>query len=235
MVQKKQTASDLPSANKVLTRKRQILRAASQAFQQNGFQQTGMRDIAEAMSMTVGSLYYYFRTKEELLAFCQEDTLVRLHSMRKWVNGLSLGPAQSIYLMIVGHILCLNEQGSGSIAHLDVRSLSPDNREEILRQRSAYELALRNEITRGIELGELREVDPKVASLSILGAANWSVIWFRPGGLLNAKEIGLEQATILVAGLLAAGQEFLAPTFEIPAFEQMEISTQTYLNSKLSS
>ena len=59
-------------------RKRRILGAASRAFRKKGFHEAGMRDIAAACGMTVGNLYYYFKNKQELLAFCQEDAASRL-------------------------------------------------------------------------------------------------------------------------------------------------------------
>src|SRR5207237_4129045 len=48
------------------TRER-ILDAALQLFQQRGFDQTTMRDIAAAAGVATGAAYYYFRSKEELV------------------------------------------------------------------------------------------------------------------------------------------------------------------------
>ncbi len=233
MVQKNTEPTEQPVPNKVLLRKRQILKAASEAFRYRGFHKTGMRDIAAAMSMTVGSLYYYFRTKQELLSFCQEDTLLRLDALMDWVKLQELSAPQSLYLIIVGHVSCLNELTVGSIAHLEVEGLSEENTSEILRKRDRYERAIRNEISRGILDKQFREVDPKVASLSILGAANWTVKWFRTEGEQSARAIGATQALMMVQGLLASQVEFSAPelqvpAFEVSAFESSSISTDTY-------
>ena len=67
-----------PTSPKVRVRKRGILGAASRVFRKKGFHEAGMRDIAAACGMTVGNLYYYFKNKQELLAFCQEDAASRL-------------------------------------------------------------------------------------------------------------------------------------------------------------
>lgn len=48
-------------------RRREILDAAEKLFEQKGFQRTTISDIAQAMNVAQGMLYYYFKSKEELL------------------------------------------------------------------------------------------------------------------------------------------------------------------------
>lgn len=45
-----------------------ILEAALELFRQNGFRRTSMEDIAEAADIAKGTLYLYFKSKEELFA-----------------------------------------------------------------------------------------------------------------------------------------------------------------------
>ena len=48
------------------TRREQILEAARQVFAGQGFHNTRMSDIAQATSVSQGTLYHYFRSKDEL-------------------------------------------------------------------------------------------------------------------------------------------------------------------------
>lgn len=48
-------------------RKAQILAAAADCFHRSGYHGTGMDDIATAVGITAGSLYWHFRGKQELL------------------------------------------------------------------------------------------------------------------------------------------------------------------------
>ena len=48
----------------------------------------------------------------------------------------------------------------------------------------------------------------------ILGAVNWTVKWFRPDGRKSAREIGREQAELLVRGVLADLPPRKKPTTE---------------------
>lgn len=56
---------------KTAKKKEDILRSASLVISRKGFRQTTMEDIAAELLMTKGSLYYYFKNKEELLFYCQ--------------------------------------------------------------------------------------------------------------------------------------------------------------------
>jgi AcrR family transcriptional regulator len=71
-------------------KKRSILDAAARVFRVRGLHATGMRDIAAELGMAVGNLYYYFRDKEDLLAFVQEDSLAGLLALTERVRGLPL-------------------------------------------------------------------------------------------------------------------------------------------------
>jgi AcrR family transcriptional regulator len=201
-----------PDANgKVLEKKREILDAASRVFRRQGLHATGMRDIAAELGMAVGNLYYYFRDKGELLAFVQEESLAGLLDLAARVRATGLRADAQLLLLIEGHVVLLNETMPGSLAHLEVEALGERWREAIQKRRDRYERAFRDTIEAGIAAGVFRRADPKVAALALLGAANWTVKWFRPGGGKSAGEIGRECAELLVRGLLAEGVELERP------------------------
>jgi AcrR family transcriptional regulator len=185
--------------------------AAARVFRRRGLHATGMRDIAAELGMVVGNLYYYFRDKQELLAFVQEDALAGLFALAERVQALDLPPAGRLYLLVAGHVLRLNEGTPGSLAHLEVEALDERARRAVQARRDAYERVFRDLIEEGIAAGSFRPLDAKVAALAILGAINWTVKWFRPGGGKRAAEIGGESAELLVRGLLAPGAAFAAP------------------------
>ncbi len=198
-------------SSKVLEKKRGILDAASRVFRRKGLHATGMRDIAAELGMAVGNLYYYFKDKEELLAFVQEDALNGLLDLAARVRDQELRADAKLFLLIEGHVVLLNEGTPGSLAHLEVEALGEAWRRAVLERRDAYERAFREVIEEGIAAGVFRTVDPKVSALAILGAVNWTVKWFRPEGSKSACEIGSECAELLVRGLLAPGVELETP------------------------
>lgn len=193
------------TSERVLERQRAILQAASKSFRDRGFHATGMRDIASALGMTVGSLYYYFPSKEDLLAFCQRDTLELLEAVLAEVRASRLGVADRLAHLVERHVACLNEGGRGSLAHLEVPALEGEAHRELIAKRDAYERGLRDVIEEGTAAGEFRAVDSGVAARAVLGAVNWTVRWFREDGGRDARAIGAEIAEQQVRGLLAPG------------------------------
>ena len=204
-----------PRASTVL-KKREILAAAARAFRRKGLAATGMRDISEEAGMQVGNLYYYFENKEALLAFCQLDALTGLQELGRWVEEQELGASGRLYLLVLGHVLRLNEGTPGSLAHLEVEALGAEWRARLQQERDAYEAVFRQVIRDGIASGELRETDASVAARAILGAVNWTVKWYRPEGERSAREIGEIFAEQMVRGLLAPDVAFEKPAVSLP-------------------
>jgi len=190
-------------------RRRAILDAASRVFLAKGVHAAGMRDIAAELGMAVGNLYYYFEDKEDLLAFVQEDALSGLLAFADRVRGLDLPADARLHLLVVGHVVRLNDarEGTpGSLAHLELELLSEPRRRALQVLRDRYERRFREVLDEGVAAGELRAADTGIAARLILGALNWTARWFRPGGAKSAREIGEEAAALLVAGLLAPGR-----------------------------
>jgi AcrR family transcriptional regulator len=161
--------------------------------------------------MAVGNLYYYFKDKEDLLAFVQEDALAGLLGLAERVRGLPLRQDGRLYLLIVGHVVRLNEETPGSLAHLEVEVIDGGRRADIQLRRDAYERAFRELLEEGRAAGVFRDADAKVAALAVLGAINWTVKWFRPEGGASARQIGAQHAELLVRGLLASGVVLAVP------------------------
>lgn len=202
---------------KILGKKREILWAASRVFRAKGLHASGMRDIAAELGMAVGNLYYYFKDKEELLAFVQESALSGLLDLAARVRALDLRADQKLWLLLEEHVVRLNdpEEGTpGSLAHLEVEALGERRRTAVLAQRDEYERTIRRLIEDGMDRGVFRPLDSKVMALALLGSVNWTVKWFRPEGGKCAREIGGETAEMLVRGLMVPGVEPSAPPHE---------------------
>ena len=197
---------EINDSPKVLQKKREILEAAAQVFRGAGVHAATMRDIAAESGMHAGNLYYYFRSKQELLAFCQKDSLDGLAEIAYRVEDLSAQPDTRLALLIIGHFVLLNETRPGSTAHLEVEALDEPWLGEIKRLRHDYETVFHRLILDGQQQAVFQQADPETITLAILGALNWSVKWYRPQGKKSAVEIGSEFADYLVGGILAAGK-----------------------------
>lgn len=211
MVQSAQPLRAEPTGPAADARRREILGAASRLFRERGLHQAGMREIAAALDMTAGNLYYYFGSKQDLLAYCQESALAELLELAGRARALPERADARLFRLLAGHVRVLNASQPGSLAHLEVEALAPPARSRLLARRKRYERVYRELIEEGIAAGVLRAADPRLATLALLGAVNWTVKWFDSGGRKSADAVGAEFAELLVRGLLAPGVELERP------------------------
>ena len=66
----------------VLNNKRKIEKAALQVFVKQGFHGTSMRDIANASGVSIGNIYNYYKTKEDLYQGIAENYEAKMQPMR---------------------------------------------------------------------------------------------------------------------------------------------------------
>src|SRR3974390_1950895 len=70
----------------------EILKSAAAAFRRLGFHGATVEQIASALHMKKGNLYYYFRNKEEILFACHQYSLDRLIAILEQVETSDLPP-----------------------------------------------------------------------------------------------------------------------------------------------
>lgn len=186
-----------------LARRLEILRAAGKAFREQGFAETGMRDIAEAAALSPANLYNYFQGKQEILFFCQDNSLDLLIVALEKARKRRVSAAEKLRHVIVSHLRCVLDEVEGSAAHLLTSALPPNLQRSLIAKRDRYEGGVRQLIAAGSRSGEFVDCDPTLAACAMLGALNWSVRWFSPEGRLTAAEIADGFADYLIRGLLA--------------------------------
>ena len=184
-------------------RRLEILRSAAAAFAQNGFDGATMEDIAEKVHMTKGNLYYYFPSKQDLLFFCQDQSLTRLLEQSDSAAVANTPADEQLRTMIVAHVKTILEEVYGSTAHTDFRSLPTLQLKKVIRKRDQYEKAYRKVIERGIKDGVFRKCNVKTTVWAILGALNWTAQWFSPKGKISVSQLGHEFADLFIQTLKA--------------------------------
>lgn len=174
-----------------------------------GYDGTSMRDIATAVGMLPGSLYYHFDSKESLfLALHQRvvtlmETRVR-DALAKAEQG-GLGPWDSLEAASTAHLEGLIETGNL------VAIVSPEflgEREGISNQirleRRRYEQIFR-ELFAALTLPD--DVDKTVLRLHLFGALNWAPIWFDTDKGHDARSVARQIMAVFRKAYADKGQE----------------------------
>ena len=160
-----------------------------------------MREIAQGVGMAPGALYYYFTSKDDLLHACQILTLERLLASADSIVEDGGSAEQQIRRLVHAHLRHSLDEFGGSLAHVEFHALPPEKLTEVVAQRDRYESAWRRIVEAGIEMGEFRTANAKLATLTLLGALNWAAIWWRPEGEQSPDELATAMADTLLGGL----------------------------------
>ncbi len=141
---------------------------------------TSMRDVAQRAGMLPGSIYYHFPSKEELLLAVYEEGVHRIaQQVDAAVEGLD-DPWARLELACIAHMEALLAPSHYAQLVIRVRPAEVSVvTSRLARLRDSYEARFRSlvealPLTEGVSRAYLR--------LLLLGAMNWSQIWYKPGG-----------------------------------------------------
>jgi TetR/AcrR family transcriptional regulator len=185
-------------------RRIEILKSAAAAFRRRGYHGASVDEIASALDMTKGNLYYYFQNKEEILFACHDYSLDELLTLMDQVRAESSPPDDKLRKLILAFIHMMLDELQGTALTLDLQALSPTLMKRVIAKRDRFDYGLRAIIQQGMDEGLFRTGDPKMIGFAIMGAVNWIPKWFDPAGPMPSEDIGQRFADYLVGGLLDA-------------------------------
>lgn len=148
------------------TRREQILDAAAALFAQDGYAQAKMKDVAKAAGVSNGTVYNYFKSKEEVL----QALLHRLNETEKreadFAEGKALGSFRGFFGAYIAHrmqLMAENESLFQAVLPELMRqpALKESYRQEVLTPSFAMAEAFLEGM---IEAGQLRDVDSALAA-----------------------------------------------------------------------
>jgi len=178
-----------------------ILKSAAKAFRRLGYHGATVEQIAAALHMKKGNLYYYYRNKEEILFACHQYSLDRLLQMLDDVQQSGLGAPQKLRALLVGSVHTILDELHGTALILELEALSPAHFKAVIARRDRFDCGIRQILEEGIADGSFAPHDVKLRSFAMLGAVNWIPRWFDPAGPATSGEIADRFADYLIAGL----------------------------------
>jgi len=188
------------------TQKRaEILRSASAAFSRHGYRGASVEQIARTLGMTKGSLYYYFKDKEEILFFCHDYSLDILLELLERIEQGPEATDRKVRGLVVGFVHMLLDELQGTELTHDIGALSPRLFRKVTAKRDRFENGVRRLVQQGMDEGVFAKGDAKLVGFAILGAMNWITRWYSPTGSASSQRIAEQFADFLLAGLRRSG------------------------------
>jgi AcrR family transcriptional regulator len=182
-----------------------ILKSAAKAFRRLGYHGATVEEIAAALHMKKGNLYYYFKNKEEILFACHQYSLDRLTQLLEEVDGSGAAADVKLRRLIDAFVHTILDELHGTALFLDLEALSPAHLKAVIARRDAFYKGVRRVIEEGMVAGVFANGDPKLLAFALFGAVNWIPRWYSPDGPASSQAIAGLFADFFVAGFRTGG------------------------------
>jgi TetR/AcrR family transcriptional regulator, cholesterol catabolism regulator len=183
-------------------RRQAIIDTSARVFAQNGYHATGVAELCDANELGKGALYHYIGSKEELLAAIHDRVMDEVMLSADRVAGAGGSPS--------GQLDMLGDELVGIIARYpdhvwvflhEFPALTGDWAEQFRRRRREYEQRVEMIFRAGIEAGEFRDLDPRMATFAWLGMHNYTYLWLRANGRLSPHAVASSFSDIFLRGV----------------------------------
>ncbi|MEW5924415.1 MAG: TetR/AcrR family transcriptional regulator [Candidatus Zixiibacteriota bacterium] len=186
-------------------RREQILAGAMKLFAARGLAATKISDIAEAVGISQGLLYHYFRSKEEIYTELVKNAFDKINAACYELEKLPMPPHEKIKFAIEKLLQNLEESESNSRHYLFVSQASSSEstpveaREYIKNNNMIPYKVIARIMKKGQEAGTIIKHDPKELALvfwtSITGLALYRAVH---GAKFKAPDAGLLVGRFLI-------------------------------------
>jgi len=180
-----------------------VLKTSAAIFAEKGYHSTSIRDIARATEMSLSGLYYYFKSKDELLFLIQDYCFSTvIEDCHKLLDGVD-DPVHRLKLLIENHLhYFVHNMNEMKVLSHEANSISGDLFKKVNSKKRQYVdlvMALLEEIARE---HRVRGVDLRVATFSLFGMMNWIYNWYNPRKDVNVAGLAQNITRIFLSGLL---------------------------------
>jgi AcrR family transcriptional regulator len=160
------------------------------------------------MGMSRPTLYYYFKSKDDLLTSLvtevTEGAATQIRAIARDEAKTTTERLRSIAQLLAswraeqpGRFLLLIR--SESVLPLDLARVNERAKRSTLRE-------LTKVIEQGTAAGEFRMVDARPAALAVLGICNWVAWWSDPAGRTDSAAVGATMADLAITMVTQTGQ-----------------------------
>jgi len=180
-----------------------ILVSAIKVFSQKGFAKTTMSDVANRAKVGVGTLYNYFQNKDDLLLQCMKKTINDEIELIRIASEKITDPFEKLRYFLHEHrLLVENKPYIARFLIIELRQSEGFYKRNPSYNPMQYYLNYISGIfSEGVAQGKIRDVDPDIAALGILGTVDLLLTQW----LISGREFDLEGAWNKFRDIIAHG------------------------------
>lgn len=186
-----------------MARQAEILKAAIKVLAVQGFQQTKIHDIAQEAGVADGTIYLYFKNKDDLLVKLFEDVMQQVLDILRRALSKYTKPEDRLRCFLRTHLHMVEEEPDiAKIISVVLRQSTTFIQEYENTQFGEYLGLLHDILQQGMAEGVFRtDIDPVITSRALFGAADeLALAW-----LLSRHKIPLEKTSDILANMVLHG------------------------------
>ena len=183
-------------------KRKALIQEAARAFSARGYHDTSLVDVARELGVTKGALYYYVKSKQEILFECHMSSIELGDRAIEHARSIDGSGFDSVVALAHRYMELLVGE-SGTLAVLtEFDALEPETRKIVAAGRTRFGNTFRELLERGQADGSVRgAINAKIAEFFYLGAVNWATRWFDPGGELDGSRVAAQFADLFAAAI----------------------------------
>ena len=185
----------------------EVIEAAVDLFWEKGYASTSVQDVADALGMLKGSLYYYIKSKEDLLKKIFEDSHAEVREITESVLALEQPSIDRLRIFIERYAgwYLLNLRRAALYTR-EWRHASPELRKVMASQRQYYNRVVMSLIDDAEEAGATdKSLDTRLAAYFIMSAVSSLPDWYRYTNVADAQNVAAGYADLAMRTLAGHG------------------------------
>ncbi len=200
------------SARRGGDKRERILRGAVKVFAKKGFYASRVAEIARAAGVADGTIYLYFKNKDDVLTSLFEDRIARLLTLLREEVERTAGAQQRVRRIVEFQLgLLEGERDLAEVITVNLRQSTRLLKQYATKRFLEYLDLMAHVVAEGQRAGEIRDdVSPRIMARAIFGAMDGIAMTWALG---SAEAGGLKRAASQLADVLISG---LAPPPSVP-------------------
>jgi TetR/AcrR family transcriptional regulator, cholesterol catabolism regulator len=182
----------------------EILEAAAKVFLKNGYEAASLQEIANEVGILKGSIYYYIKTKEDLLFEIVRRSQDVYSNTREEDPETAAAPAPDRLAGFINRWITLTpkELNWGEVGESSFSRLSPARLKVVIGRRDDFSDYVKRIIQQGIDEGAFDpSSDVSLATIAVFELLRSTRQWHHPKGRLSKAAVADWYAQFIIRGL----------------------------------
>ena len=178
-----------------------VIHAAARAFNERGYHNTSLDDIAAYLEVTKPTIYYYVENKEQLLFACFCAGLAPIRAAFDDARASDLPARARLRNVLLRYAQAIASEFGWCMVRAEDQDLSAQMRAHVKSLKSEIDQGIRGLLSEGISDGSIAACDAKMTAFALAGALNWIAHWYREGQSQSPEQVASAFVALFESGL----------------------------------